>query len=136
MSVETENKQRVRAFFEAMNAGDAERIAAAYAEDGYVWTMGDTLISGKSGKAEILAAAGGIFEVFPKGIRFTLNSMIAEGEQVAVVAESEGEHVSGQTYRNMYHFLFSFDRGELKELREYMDTEKVTDVLCGGQRPG
>ena len=48
---------------------------------------------------------------------------------------SEGEHVSGQTYSNEYHFLFEFSGGKLRRLKEYMDTERVTDVLCGGQRP-
>jgi ketosteroid isomerase-like protein len=61
--------------------------------------------------------------------------MIAEDEKVAVEAESEGEHISGQTYTNEYHFLFEFKKGELIKLKEYMDTEQVTDVLCGGQRP-
>jgi ketosteroid isomerase-like protein len=46
-----------------------------------------------------------------------------------------GEHISGQTYSNEYHFLFEFQSGKLIRLKEYMDTERVTDVLCGGQRP-
>ena len=61
--------------------------------------------------------------------------MVAEGEKVAVEATCEGEHVSGQTYSNEYHFLFQFRDGKLVKLKEYMDTELVTDVLCGGQRP-
>jgi hypothetical protein len=61
--------------------------------------------------------------------------MTAEGERVAVEAESKGEHVSGQLYNNLYHFLFEFRDGELLKLKEYMDTERVTDVLCGGARP-
>jgi len=43
--------------------------------------------------------------------------------------------VSGAVYRNEYHFLFRWRDGKLAELREYMDTELVTDVLCGGARP-
>ena len=34
-----------------------------------------------------------------------------------------------------YHFLFRFKDGLIVELKEYMDTERVTDILCGGQRP-
>ena len=40
-----------------------------------------------------------------------------------------------QTYSNDYHFLFEFCDGKLLKLKEYMDTERVTDVLCAGQRP-
>lgn len=129
------NKATVREFFDAMNRGDSDYIANAYAEDGSLQTMGNTLISGTFSKAQIEAAAGGIFDVFPNGIRFDILAMTAEGERVAVEATSEGEHVSGQTYSNDYHFLFEFRDGKLLQLKEYMDTERVTDVLCGGQRP-
>ena len=61
--------------------------------------------------------------------------MVAEGEKVAVEATSRGEHISGQIYSNEYHFLFEFRDGKLLRLKEYMDTEQVTDVLCAGQRP-
>ena len=47
-----------------------------------------------------------------------------------------GIHVSGVVYENFYHFLLIWENGELKEMKEYMDTEVVTEVLCGGQRPG
>lgn len=83
----------------------------------------------------IAAAADGIFDVFPNGIEFTIKDMVAEGNKVAVEASSSGEHVSGQTYANQYHFLFEIIDGKLKSLKEYLDTEVVTDVLCGGQRP-
>jgi ketosteroid isomerase-like protein len=61
--------------------------------------------------------------------------MTAEGERVAVEAESLGDHASGQVYSNLYHFLFEFRDGKLLSLKEYMDTERVTEVLCGGMRP-
>ncbi len=135
MSPEESNKQRVRDFFAAMNAGDVPTIVAAYADDGYLWTMGGTLISGRFSKAQIQGAAGQIYEVFPQGIQFTLDALTAEGERVAVEAHSQGRHVSGKLYTNEYHFLFEFRDGKLAVLKEYMDTERVTDILCGGQRP-
>jgi hypothetical protein len=134
-SREAENKARVERFFAALNAGDAPAIADSYAADGRVWTSGQTLISGTFDKAQIQAASGGIFAAFPQGLRFTVNGMVAEGEKVAVEAESRGLHASGRIYTNQYHFLFEFRDGMLVMLKEYMDTERVTDVLCGGQRP-
>ncbi len=128
-------KTIVRDFFAALNAGDVDAIVNAYADDGCVQTMGSTLISGTFSKPEIAASAGAIFEVFPEGLKFEIHDMVAEGEKVAVEAVSEGEHVSGQTYSNEYHFLFEFRDGKLLKLKEYMDTEMITDVLCGGQRP-
>jgi ketosteroid isomerase-like protein len=61
--------------------------------------------------------------------------MVAEGEKVAVEATSKGKHISGQTYSNNYHFLFEFREGKLLRLKEYLDTERITDILCSGQRP-
>ncbi len=135
MSIEEENKRRVEAFFDAMNAADSQRIAAAYAEDGTCWTSGNTLISGTMTKPQIVAGASAVLDVFPEGLAFTVHAMTAEGERVAVEAESNGQHVSGKWYRNLYHFLFEFRNGKLLRLKEYMDTEQITDVLCGGERP-
>ena len=118
-----------------LNRGDVDYIVNSYAADGCVETMGNTLISGVFSREQIAASAGGIFEVFPQGLKFTALSMVGEGDKVAVEATSEGKHISGQTYSNEYHFLFEFRAGKLLRLKEYMDTERVTDVLCGGQRP-
>jgi len=135
MTLEESNKQAVRKFFAAMNRGDVAALVAAYADDGKLETMGRTLISGRFTKAQIAAAAGQIYQAFPSGISFTIDSMTAEGDRVAVEAHSAGQHVSGRLYTNEYHFLFVFRDGYVALLREYMDSERVTDVLCGGQRP-
>lgn len=134
MAVEQRNKALVESFFAALNRGDTAAIVNAYADDGYCLTMGDTLISGKSTRAQVAEAAGLIFQAFPQGIRFAIKAMTAEGDRVAVEAESEGQHVSGKHYSNQYHFLFRFRDGKVVEMKEYMDTERVTDILCGGQR--
>jgi len=135
MTLEQRNKERVREFFATLNRGDVAAIVAAYAPDGYLLTMGHTLISGRFGREQIAAAAGQIYQVFPQGLEFTIDAMTAEGERVAVEAHSSGRHVSGALYSNQYHFLFVWRDGTLAVLKEYMDTERVTDVLCGGQRP-
>lgn len=129
------NKQLVEQFFDKMNSGDVDGFVGMYHDDGELWTMGGTLISGKYSKAQIQAAAAGIYEAFPKGIVFTISGITAEGDRVAVEASSKGEHISGAIYENQYHFLFEFKGGQVLRLKEYMDTERVTDVLCGGQRP-
>lgn len=134
MSVE-ENKRKVEKFFGFLSTGNIAGFADMYHADGSVWTAGKTLISGTSKKANILESAGAIYDAFPNGITFTIFDMVAEGNKVAVEAESSGTHVSGLHYNNTYHFLFEFKDGQVLKLKEYMDTEMITDVLCGGQRP-
>ena len=130
-----ENKRIIRDFMDATSAGDVERIVAAYAEDGILQTMGRTLISGTYTREQVAAAAGHIFEIFPEGITFTIHGMTAEGDRVAVEAESLGRHVSGKMYNNKYHFLAQLRDGKITRWTEYCDTELITDILCGGQRP-
>jgi ketosteroid isomerase-like protein len=128
------NKQLAREFFAALDRCDIPAIVDAYAEDGTVTTMGNTLISGTFTKSQIREAANGVLTVFPEGLRFTIHHLTAEGDRVAVEAESFGKHVSGKTYNNHYHFFMRWRDGKLVQLKEYMDTEHITEVLCGGQR--
>ncbi|MBY0510845.1 MAG: nuclear transport factor 2 family protein [Rhodospirillaceae bacterium] len=130
-----ENKAIVVKFFEAISSGDVARILGFYAEDGVCQTMGRTLISGKFSKAQISAAAARVFDVFPKGVTFELLTLTAEDDRVAVEAVSHGDHISGKHYSNHYHFLVRLRDGKVTLLQEFMDTELVTDILCGGQRP-
>ncbi len=135
MSETEQNKAAISKLFEAMNEGDVETILNTYADDGYLHTMGRTLVSGKYTNEQSAGAAGHIFAIFPKGIKFTIIDMTAEGNRVAVEATSLGEHVSGKTYANEYHFLARFRNGKIVSFKEYMDTELATDILCAGQRP-
>ncbi len=123
------NKAVVRGFLKAMSRGDMAYILDAYAEDGYVHTMGSTPISGKYDKAQIAAFASGIYDAFPSGLTFTISGVTAEGDRVAVEAESDGAHISGQNYHNFYHFLFILRDGKVTSLTEYLDTQMVLDVL-------
>lgn len=130
------NRERTLALIQAIARGDAGTIAAAYAEDGKLHTMGTTLISGVYDRSQIRQFAGSVLEAFPEGLHYTVHAVTAEGSRVAVEATGRGRHVSGVDYVNHYHFLFTWRDGELLELKEYMDTEAITEVLCNGQRPG
>ncbi len=134
-TLEDTNRRLTREFFEALSRGDVAAIVDAYDEDGSCWTSGRTLISGTLSKEQIRAGAGAVLEAFPEGLDFTIHAMTAEGDRVAVEAESRGRHSSGKLYNNHYHFLLEFRRRKLLRLKEYMDTELVTEILCGGQRP-
>lgn len=129
------NKQFARDFFAAISRADTQAVVDAYTEDGEVHTMGRTLISGVFKKPQIAAAAGAVLGAFPQGIRFVLHNLTAEEDRVAIEAESFAEHVSGKFYNNKYHFFMRIRDGKLVLLKEYMDTELITEVLCGGQRP-
>jgi ketosteroid isomerase-like protein len=83
----------------------------------------------------IAAVSSGLFEAFPEGLHFEILNMTAEEDRVAVEATSRGLHASGKLYANHYHFLFHLRDGKIAVMKEFMDTELATEVLCGGRRP-
>ena len=130
------NNAIARKFFEYLSAGDAAGLLSIYSDDFTCWTAGSLPFSGTHPRAEIAAMVNGVVSVFPKGWRFTVRALTAEGERVAVEAESVGEHVSGRTYNQKYHFLFVVRDGKIREMREYFDTQHASEVLCSAPAPG
>ena len=134
MSEIERNKEIARKFFEDMSNGNVASIIDAYDDDVKIHTMGNTLISGVVNKTQAKEFAGQVLGSFPQGIRFEVHNLTAEGDRVAIEAESFATHVSGKYYNNKYHFFMRLKNGLITEFKEYMDTEMVTEVLCGGQK--
>ena len=134
MSEIERNKDIARRFFEAMSNCNVPAIIDAYDDDVKIYTMGNTLISGVVNKTQAREFAGQVLGAFPQGIRFEVHNLTAEGDRVAIEAESFATHVSGKYYNNKYHFFMRLKNGLITEFKEYMDTEMVTEVLCGGQK--
>lgn len=129
VSVEERNKQLVRRFFDALDRVDRAALEELYAPDFEVWTAGALPFSGTHPRAQALENVPVVLSLFPEGLRFTLLAMTAEGERVAVEAESEGRHVSGRPYHNRYHFLIEIRDGRIRRLKEYMDTKHAYEVF-------
>ena len=64
------------------------------------------------------------------GQRVTPTGITAEGDRVAVEAESYAKMKNGKTYQNTYHFLFIVKSGKIEAVKEYLDTIHAQDVLC------
>jgi ketosteroid isomerase-like protein len=129
------NKKVAREFIEGVSAGDVDAMMRCLHDEGSIETMGTTLISGVNDKKTVRGLAAHVQDAFPKGIKLTIHNLIGENDTVAVEAESLGVHSSGKIYNNKYHFLMRFRDGKIIYMKEYLDTEHVTEVLCGGQRP-
>ncbi len=123
------NTELARTFFAALSRADSATIAAMYADDAVLWTAGTLPFSGRFTKAQAMQGMDAILSLFPEGLAFTIKAMTAEGERVAIEAESHGRHVSGKIYHNQYHFLMIIRDGKVAELREYMDTMHANEVL-------
>ena len=127
-----DNKRTARRFFEHLSRGETKAVLDLYADDASVWTAGSLAFSGRRSKQEVAPLMEGILGAFPQGLRFTIHGMTAEGNRVAVEAESHGHHASGKLYNNLYHFLLVVREGKVREFKEYLDTKLAHEVLLDG----
>jgi hypothetical protein len=133
MSAE-DNKKVVLAFFENFSSGKMQEALAMMADNATWSVMGKPdkfALAGTKTKAEFSELVKGIGAVMPKGLRVTPKGITAEGDRVALEAESYGEHANGKIYNNMYHFLVEVRNGKIQAVREYLDTIHAQDVLVG-----
>ena len=131
MSAE-ENKHVVLSFFENFSAGKVDAALAMLADTATWWVAGNPeqfALAGTRTKAQFAELVNGIGAAMPKGLRVTLKGLTAEGERVAVEAESYGETATGKIYNNLYHFLFEVRGGKIQAVREYLDTMHAKAVL-------
>lgn len=130
MGVE-ENKKIVLGFIENLSAGNAPAAFGALADSATWWVAGSFPLSGTKTKAQFAELAGGLASKIDGGLRITPKGVTAEGDRVAVEAESYAKMKSGKTYQNLYHFLFTVRDGKIQAVKEYLDTMHANDVLCG-----
>ncbi|MFL2769846.1 MAG: nuclear transport factor 2 family protein [Rhodospirillaceae bacterium] len=135
MTEQERNKKGVLDYFDALDRNDIEALLDIFANDGVIEVMGDTLVSGTFTKDQIAELASSVLNTFPKGLKYEVETIIADGDYVAAEARSKGIMSSGQLYENQYHYLMRWRDGKLVHAKEYADTERVTEILCGGQRP-
>jgi uncharacterized protein len=131
MSAEV-NKNVVLSFFKDFSAGKVEAALALMADSATWWVAGKPdrfVLAGTKTKTQFVELLKGLGAAMPKGLRLTPKGLTAEGDRVAVEAESYGETASGKIYNNLYHFLFEVRDGKIQAVREYLDTLHAKEVL-------
>ena len=123
------NKYIVEEFFTYFSAGDTEKAFALVSDDASWWVPGDLPFSGTKTKAEYMQVVGAIKQGFPTGLKLTVVSMIAESDTVAAEVVSDGDHYSGKKYSNKYHFLIKIKDKKIVEVKEYMDTLHLYQLI-------
>jgi hypothetical protein len=64
-------------------------------------------------------------------IRQELGTIIADGNAVAVQAESSLRLANGKIYLNHYHLYYEIERGRIRALKEYHDTGHFAECFDG-----
>jgi uncharacterized protein len=130
MSAE-KNRRTIEIYFEAVNRRDKEGILELLTEDFLFKGMGrhPDWMRYQWGRDAFADAPRDMSTKMKKPIAMKLLGMIAEGDQVAVQADSYGEMNNGKTYDNAYHFVFTFRNDKIREVLEYCCTYTVYEVF-------
>lgn len=126
-----ESKRIVLGFFENLNAGNAAAAFDALSDKATWWLAGSFPLSGTRTKAQFVELLGQLGAAIDGALSLRVKGVTAEGDRVAVEAESFAKMKSGKTYQNRYHFLCEVSGGKIQAVREYLDTAHANDVLCG-----
>ena len=128
------NKQTARRFLEASGKHDAETFAALMCDDATYWTLGKPHLfayCGEKSKADICAYMA-TPSIFVGGVETSFGAVTAEGNRVAVEAETRGTLPDGRVYTNQYHYLFEFRDGLILRVKEYLDTQAAAEFFSKG----
>lgn len=116
-----QNKQVVRDWIEAVNAGREDKIRDLTTED-FRFTckaVQPEWLRYHWDREEFAKVPSTMSQVLVAPIQLTIVDMTAEGDRVAVEATSDCRMLNGKRYNNAYHFLFKLRDGKFYEAFEY-----------------
>ena len=123
-----ETKQLAREFFACFSANDLAGALALLADDATWWIAGVPELLPAAGlrtKEQITRLLQNMTSELPNGLRMTVKSLVAEGDNVAAEVESYGELRNGRVYNQHYHFALTIRDGKINAVREYLDSQHV-----------
>jgi ketosteroid isomerase-like protein len=118
------NKKLIRDYFDAVAAGAADKVVAAFADDIVWWVPPSSPMAGTyRGKDAVLAMFGqGVSLYAPEPMKIEILGMVADEHKVAAEVRITAKTAKGADYSNFYHFLFEVGGGQIRGVKEYVDT--------------
>jgi ketosteroid isomerase-like protein len=107
----------------AMQAGGLDETLLT--DDVSWWVPGRGTVT----KAEFQGMAAGFRAMLAGPFTLKVLGVTADGDRVAVEAESLGKLTNGKIYNNSYHFLFLFRDGKIYQAKEYNDSAHAAEVF-------
>lgn len=127
---ELSNRRRMQEILAAMSAGDLGPLFDAMADDiEWSWMGVDAWSRTFRGKGEVLGELfAGVAESLGES-SVDVHRILADGDHVVVEHTGKSMTRDGRPYRNRYCWVCRLRGGTLVELREYMDTQLVTNTF-------
>jgi len=123
----------VAAYVEALQRGDVDALRASFAPDATWWVSGQLPVSGTwHGPDGILDGfLAAMLERLDTNapVSQELTTLIADGETALAEWTSRARTARGQAYENSYAVVFTVRDERIVAVREYMDTERVRQLL-------
>jgi len=128
-----ESERLVRAFFEAVSAGDLPDDLLTPDMTGWLTTAGTMEREAYRGAVRMLA------RMCREPIRFTIDSIIADGNRAAAEVRSTATLVNGEGYAMTYVYVFTFEGGQIASVAEHYNAlvaqEKLVPLMKELQAP-
>jgi ketosteroid isomerase-like protein len=126
-----DHKQRVAEVMDAMSQGRVASLFEAMAEDvTWRWMGVDQWSRTFEGKPIVVDKLfGGAAETLDPSSSIDVRCIHGDGD--CVIVEHSGRNVlpDGRRYDNNYCWVFRFKDGLIQEVREYMDTQLITETF-------
>jgi uncharacterized protein len=131
MNTPAQNKQLVHFVFAELAEGNSQPLVAHMADDvRWVITGRSSWSKTWEGKDAVVNRLFGLLRERIAGrIKIVPRELFAEGAVVVVEARGDNLTRDGAVYDNSYCWVIQLADGQIKELREYADTEFMTQAL-------
>jgi len=132
MSRSEDSKEVVRGYFERALAGDPG-LPELLADDVSWWVPPGSPMGGTyRGRAAVLEMLGRAFALYDvPTMKLDLELLVAEGTHVCVLFHLESRTARGTHHASDYLALFEVDGGKIRSVREFLDTQRIREVVFG-----
>jgi ketosteroid isomerase-like protein len=131
MSVES-NKIIACALVESLGSERNDAISGLLHEE-VLWSVmanpASFPVTGDMSKTQFLEHLQRFRQAVPNGLQIAVTGVTAEGNRVAIEAESSATLMNGNVMSQVYHFLFEIRSEKVYRAREYIDTAHGAAVL-------
>jgi len=129
-----EMKETVRKVWTALRDDEVD-TAFSYMADDVRWDSRGNLkgeMSGRrKGKPQVRAFREAVPKVFAGPRETECRRLYCEGNTVICELWARGPLRNGNTYENVYLYIFEFKNGLVQEIREYADVQKAEFLMRG-----
>ena len=122
------NADDVRGFFDALSDGRFDDVADHLADDVTLEFPGRRFGGRFEGKRRVTVFLKQNQRLFRDGLRFTVERALVAGDHAVAEWTNTGITRDGREYSNRGVTVFRIEGGAVAEIRDYLDTERVSEA--------